>query len=166
VPPDIVPNDPELRLRLAGSADEAFIRHLFREVHAGQFAGLSGPILEQVMAQQFRSRTAGYAAQFPDATSMIVMRRAMAVGRLLLNCVSERWHVIDIALLPAERGRGLGSEIFDALEASARGRGVGAVTLMVLANNLAARRFYARRGFAESGSAGAAHIATKKDLAI
>jgi ribosomal protein S18 acetylase RimI-like enzyme len=165
---DIVPTEAALRLRPASSADEPFIRHLFGEVCKGQFAatGLSGPVLDQIIAQQFRSQTAGYAAQFPDAISLIVTRDTTAVGRLLIHCAGERWHVIDIVLLPADCGRGLGSAIFDALEASARARGIGALTLTVLASNLAAHRFYLRRGFADVGSAGGAHIAMKKDLAI
>ncbi|WP_354133869.1 GNAT family N-acetyltransferase [Bradyrhizobium sp. S3.9.1] len=58
-----------------------------------------------------------------------------------------------------------GTKILDALEASARQQGLGALTLSVLADNSAALRFYLRRGFAETGQAGAAHIAMKKDLA-
>lgn len=166
-PFDIVPSNPDLRLRPAGSTDELFIRHLFGEVRVGQFAAasLSGPFLDQVITQQFRSQTIGYAAQFPNAISSIVMLRTSAIGRLLLHCANEHWHVIDIALVPDECGRGLGTEIVDALEASARQRGVGVLTLSVLASNLAARRFYLRRGFAEIGRAGAAHVALKKDLA-
>ena len=165
---DIVPADPAVWLRPASSADEPLIRHLFGEVRRGQFAatGLSGPVLDQIIAQQFRSQSAGYAAQFPDAISLIVMEGTTAVGRLLLHCASERWHVVDVALLPADCGRGLGSEIFDAIEASARARGVAALTLTVLACNLAAHQFYLRRGFAAIGSAGGAHIAMRRDLAI
>jgi ribosomal protein S18 acetylase RimI-like enzyme len=161
---EIVPNAPGLRLRLASPADEPFIRHLFREVRTAQFAatGLSGPILEQVIAQQFRSQTAGYAAQFPDAISLIIMQNATAIGRLLLHCTNERWHIIDIALLSADRGLGFGTAIFDALETSAKNQSTKALTLSVLGGNLAARRFYLRRGFAEIGPEGAVHIAMRK----
>ncbi|WP_271566075.1 GNAT family N-acetyltransferase [Bradyrhizobium sp. CCBAU 11386] len=62
------------------------------------------------------------------------------------------------------RNRGVGSEIFDAIEASARRRSVGALTLTVLTGNLAARRFYLRHRFAETGQAGAAHITMRKDI--
>jgi len=167
VPLDIILDDLALRLRPAGTVDQPFIRHLFERVRSGQFAasGLSGAILDQILEQQFRSQTAGYAAQFPGALSLIVTRDATAIGRLLLHCTSERWHIVDIALLPAECGRGTGSVIFDALEASARQRGVGALTLSVLAGNPAARRFYLRQGFADAGQAGAAHIAMRKTLA-
>ena len=166
-PLDIVPDDPALRLRPASPIDEPFIRHLFEEVRTGQFTatGLSGPIVGQIIAQQFRGQAAGYAAQFPGAISLIVTQDGTAIGRLLLHCESEHWHIIDIALLPADCGRGAGTKILDALEASARQQGLGALTLSVLADNSAALRFYLRRGFAETGALGAAHVAMRKDLA-
>lgn len=164
---DIIPDDPALRLRPSSPTDEPFIRHLFEQVRTGQFTatGLSGPIVSQVIAQQFRSQVAGYAAQFPGAISLIVTRDGTAIGRLLLHCTRERWHIVDIALLPTDGGRGIGTKIINALEASARQRGVEALTLTVLTDNPAARRFYLRQGFAETGQAGAAHIAMRKDIA-
>jgi ribosomal protein S18 acetylase RimI-like enzyme len=164
---DIIPDDQALRLRPASSLDEPFIRHLFEQVRTGQFTatGLSGPTVRQIIAQQFRSQTADYARQFPGASSLIVTRDGSAIGRLLLHCASPCWHIIDIALLRDDCGRGAGTKILDALDASAQKRGVGALTLAVLSGNLAARRFYLRQGFAETGHAGAAHIAMRKDLA-
>jgi ribosomal protein S18 acetylase RimI-like enzyme len=163
---DIIPDDPALRLRAARSLDEPFVRRLFEQVWTGRFTatGLSGTIVSQVIAQQFRSQAAGYAVQFPEAISLIVTREGTAIGRLLLHCASERWHIVDIALLPDDCGCGVGSKILNALEASARPCGVGALTLSVLASNFAARRFYARQGFAETGPVGATHIAMKKAL--
>jgi ribosomal protein S18 acetylase RimI-like enzyme len=127
--------------------------------------GLSGPILDQVIAQQFSSQMAGYAAQFPNAISLIVTRNGTAIGRLLLHCASAQRHIVDIALLPVDCGHGAGTKIIDALAASARHQGIAALTLTVLASNVAARRFYLRHGFIETGQAGAAHIAMTKDFA-
>jgi hypothetical protein len=100
VPFGLVPSDPDLRLRPTNAGDEPFTRHLFREVRGGQFvaAGLSGPILEQVVEQQFRSQAACYAAQYPDAISLVVTRNETAIGRLLLHCAGESWHVIALTL--------------------------------------------------------------------
>lgn len=164
---DIIPDDPALRLRSAGPNDEPFLRHLFEQVRTGQFTatGMSGPTVGQIIAQQFRSQTAGYAAQFPDALSLIVTRNGTAIGRLLLHCASERWHIVDIALQSADCGRGAGTKIIDALAASARQQSIAALTLTVLASNVAARRFYLRHGFFETGRAGDAHIAMRRDLA-
>ena len=163
---DIIPGDPALRLRPASPVDELFIRHLFEQVRTGQFAatGLSGPILDQILEQQFRSQAASYAVRFPNASSLIITREGSAIGRLLLHCTDERWHIVDIALLPAECGCGIGTKIIDALEASARSRGIVVLTLVVLTSNPGARRFYQRQGFDQMGPAGA-HIAMRRDLA-
>ncbi|WFU21172.1 GNAT family N-acetyltransferase [Bradyrhizobium sp. CB1717] len=164
---DIVPDDPALRLRSVSPIDASFIRHLFEEVRTAQFTatGLSGPIVRQIVAQQFRSQTIAYATQFPEAISLIVTRDGTAIGRLLLHCTRERWHIIDIALRPADCGLGVGTKIVEALGAGARQQGVSALTLSVLAANQGARRFYQRQGFAETGTMGAAYVAMRKDLA-
>ncbi|MBR0705502.1 GNAT family N-acetyltransferase [Bradyrhizobium liaoningense] len=164
---DIAPDDPALRIRSDSPIDAPFIRHLFEEVRTAQFTatGLSGPIVRQIIAQQFRSQMAGYAAQFPGAISLIVTRDRAAIGRLLLHCARERWHIIDIALLPADCGRGAGTKIVEALGTGARRQGVPALTLTVLAGNQAARRFYQRQGFADIGPVGGTHVAMRKDLA-
>lgn len=164
---EIRPGHLDVQLRPTRQSDEAFVWRLFRDARAEQFeaAGVSGLLLEQVLAQQFRNQAAGYCERFPTAISMIITRCTTAIGRLLLHCTDEHWHIVDIALLSKECGCGFGTVVIEALEASARKRDVAALTLSVLASNLAARRFYLRHGFAESGPVGAAHIAMKKDLA-
>jgi ribosomal protein S18 acetylase RimI-like enzyme len=156
-----------LAMRPTETEDESFVRHLFKTARAESFpvAGLPPAVLDTLLEQQFRAQLAGYSAQFPDAVSLLIVQRDEPIGRLILNCAAERWHIVDIVLLPAERGQGLGTEILDALDASARQRGVGALTLSVLASNTGALRFYLRHGFVETGQAGAAHIAMRKDLA-
>ena len=156
-----------LAMRLTETGDESFVRHLFKTARAESLtvAELPPAAIDSLLEQQFRAQSAGYAAQFPDAVSLLIVRRDEPIGRLILHCAAQRWHIVDIVLLPAERGHGLGTEVIDALEASARQQGVGALTLSVLGGNPAAHRFYLRQGFAETGRAGAAHIAMKKDLA-
>ena len=117
------------------------------------------------MAPPYERPAAPVAAQFPDAVSLLIVQRDEPIGRLILHRAAQHWHIIDIVLLPTERGHGIGSAIIDALEADARQQGVGALTLSVLATNVATHRFYLRQGFAESGQTGAAHIAMRKDLA-
>lgn len=156
-----------LAMRPTEAGDAAFVRHLFKTARAESFAmaGLPPAMLDTLLEQQFRAQSAGYAAQFPDAASLLIVQRDEPIGRLILHRAAQRWHIIDILLLPTERGHGIGTAIIDALEADARQEGVGALTLSVLATNVAAHRFYLRQGFAESGQTGAAHIAMRKDLA-
>jgi GNAT superfamily N-acetyltransferase len=156
-----------LAMRPIEPGDETFVRHLFKTARAVDFAaaGLPPAVLDTLLEQQFRAQSAGYAAQFPDASSLLIVQRDDPVGRLILHRTAQRWHIVDIVLLPAERGRGIGTRIIENLDASARQSSVGALTLAVLASNLAARRFYLRHGFVESGQAGPAHVAMRKDLA-
>ncbi|HEX4305116.1 MAG TPA: GNAT family N-acetyltransferase [Solirubrobacterales bacterium] len=55
--------------------------------------------------------------------------------------------VETVAVLPAARGRGIGTALMDAVDAWARERGIGHLTLAVRTNNDDARRLYERRGF-------------------
>ena len=53
----------------------------------------------------------------------------------------------DIAVVPAHRGRGVGTRLIEAAEAEARRRGCGKLTLEVLEGNTVAKGLYARLGF-------------------
>ena len=156
-----------LWLRLADAADEPFIGELFNTAKAEQFAGAGLPraVLDALLEQQFRAQTSSYAAQFPAATSLIILERDHAIGRLLLHCEARCWHIIDIVLLPSVRGRGIGTDVIQMIASAASRDAVRRLTLIVLASNGAARRLYARLGFVETGSAAdATHITMQQDL--
>jgi len=153
-------------LRLARAEDAAFLEALFRSARAGQFAqaGLSPSMIDALLGQQYRLQTAGYAAQFPDATSLLIERAGEPVGRLLLACRADHWHVVDVALLAAQRGQGVGTAVVGAVAAAARAQGAQALTLAVMSTNVAARRFYRRAGFVEVGAAVGTHLAMRLAL--
>ena len=77
-------------------------------------------------------------------------------GRPLLN-------VHDLAVVPAERGQGVGRALLAAVEERARERGCGKLTLEVLDDNHRARTLYASFGFADHtlGSPGATRFLAK-----
>lgn len=56
----------------------------------------------------------------------------------------------DLYIRPADRGRGLGSQVLAQLRAALRPRGVKAMHLGVMPANHGARRFYRRHGFKRS----------------
>lgn len=165
----IVPRDPDLRLRAAGTTDDAFFRHLFAATRAGAFvaAGLSGPMLAEMLNQQFRLQVDGHRQQFPEALIFVIARQNEPVGRLVLHCADLRWHVVDITLLPACCGQGVGSAVMAGIDAAARMHGIGSLTLTVLGTNRGARRFYACLGFTETGAAaGGAYLNLVKQLGV
>lgn len=59
----------------------------------------------------------------------------------------------DMIVSPNARGAGVGSELLRHAVAFARRKGCKRITLLTDGRNQAARRFYARHGFAESGMA-------------
>ena len=61
--------------------------------------------------------------------------------------VGSRWaELVSLAVLPEERGRGVGGALMDAVEARIAAIGVGDLQVAVMAGNAAAIRFYDRRG--------------------
>lgn len=146
--------DPLTRLRPAEAADQPFIRHLFKTVRAEDFAGAGLPqaALDTLLELQYRAQAAGYAARFPDAAVLIVLREEEPIGRLILAARDSRWRIVDIVLLPTARGRGIGTDIFEAIARAAHEAGACELTLSVLSTNVGARRLYARLGFCEDNS--------------
>ena len=61
-------------------------------------------------------------------------------------------HLAQLAVTPAARGRGLGRLVLDAARRNARSAGSEEMTLLVAADNAAARRLYAGRGFRYAAS--------------
>ncbi|UFZ05730.1 GNAT family N-acetyltransferase [Bradyrhizobium ontarionense] len=150
-----------MRLRLAEPGDEPFLRDLFRTVKGVQLAagGLPPAMLDLVLAQQYGAQVAGYAAQFPAARSLIVLEQGIPIGRLLLDCGTQQWHVVDVALLPSARNMGVGHAVMEAVATAAREQNVAVLTLAVATTNEGARRFYRRLGFTEMESdATASHL--------
>jgi RimJ/RimL family protein N-acetyltransferase len=61
------------------------------------------------------------------------------------------WGIEGFAVLPAERGRGTGALLLDALAQQAAAAGVRKLSLRVLATNERAQRLYARAGYVGEG---------------
>jgi ribosomal protein S18 acetylase RimI-like enzyme len=91
-------------------------------------------------------------AALPHAVSLLAWREDEAVGLLnafeTLSTFAARpvLNVHDLAVAPAWRGRGIGTQLLAAATALARARGCCKLTLEVLAHNPAAA-LYRRAGF-------------------
>jgi GNAT superfamily N-acetyltransferase len=103
-------------------------------------------VREAFLRQQFQAQDTYYQQVFTDAThDLILDGEGNVLGRLYLNRGERVFLVVDIALLPAQRGRGIGTRLLrDFLdEADAAGR---PVQVHVERFN-PARRLYERLGF-------------------
>ena len=76
---------------------------------------------------------------------------ARLVGYVLAMVLGPEGEIADIAVAPAERGRGTGGRLLDRACALLAGEGVERLYLEVRESNEAARRLYASRDFAPVG---------------
>ena len=65
--------------------------------------------------------------------------------------VADQAHINNLAVRPELRGRGLGSEMLEAVVKEARQLGADSLTLEVRRSNVAAQRLYQGAGFHEAG---------------
>lgn len=73
------------------------------------------------------------------------------VGYALLQCIGDDAELLNLAVTPTERGRGLGRALLDACFAEALVQGADRLFLEVRASNVAALRLYEHAGFARFG---------------
>ena len=136
--------DPSRWWRAATLEDEPFLRTLHAATQI-DFEAL--PERDVLLDLQYRARAAGYAARYPSARRLVLLGAAGPVGMLLLAEEEETTLVVDLAVLPAWQGRGVGSAALRAVQAAC---GPGGVRLHVRADS-PARRLYGRLGFREVG---------------
>lgn len=109
---------------------------------------------EPLQALQFHTFSAALAAAGPTSDELLIVDDHV-VGRLVLRDEASAVHVLEIALLPEWRSRGLGAAVMrEVLHAA--GQSGRAVTLSVAADNKALR-FYERLGFRIVHAGGADH---------
>ncbi|MEO8580245.1 MAG: ribosomal protein S18-alanine N-acetyltransferase [Gemmatimonadales bacterium] len=73
------------------------------------------------------------------------------VGYVIAYAVEEDAELLNVAVVPNHRGRGLAGQMVDALLIELGGRGVRTAFLEVRESNGAARALYGSRGFTEIG---------------
>ena len=145
---DAVTSPVRFALRPEVEADAAFRLALFRASRGPGWNGTALPaaLLDRIMEQQFHAQTQGYRMAYPGARLEIVTVEEIPVGRLATDRRPDALHLIDIALAPEHRGRGLGGAILRRLMDEAAVLAVP-LTLQVAQDNLAAQRLYRRLGF-------------------
>jgi ribosomal protein S18 acetylase RimI-like enzyme len=128
-------------------ADESFLFELFAESQE-QLSGLRSneALWRSLVEMQYRGRKITYAAQFPAAEDSILLDEdGQPVGRLLLDRGPDRWRIVDIAVLAARRGQGLGTRVVR--QCQLRAAEVGAKLELQVRPDNRARRLYERLGF-------------------
>ena len=115
-------------------------------------SGLDAAGIEGLVDLQCRARERQYRQDWPGAEAWTIEVDAVPAGCLLLHRERGATRIVDFALRPEFRGRGVGGKVLGRLQSEAAGAGARLV-LQVAADNRA-RALYARRGFAETADDG------------
>lgn len=119
-----LPSAPTHHLRPATPDDLGFQARLYastreEELNAAQFPD---EMREQFLAMQFHAQTTHYTKFHPDAEWLIIECDQATAGRLILDRAEDHFNVMDLALLPEFRGRGIGTILLRQVQAEAATR--------------------------------------------
>jgi ribosomal protein S18 acetylase RimI-like enzyme len=136
-------------------ADLPFLSRVYASTRLEELAPVPWSDAEKAafLDSQFRAQHAHYQQHYKTAERLIVLHGGEPIGRLYLDRWMREHRVVDIALLPAHRGQGLGTAIMRDLldEAAAAGK---ALSIHVEKFN-PAQRLYERLGLVRVGETGA-----------
>ncbi len=137
-----------LSLRPAREKDASFLRALFETSRpdAAILAAWPEAVRRPFLDQQFHFQTIHYARIYPDADRLLIVTEGQPVGRVIVSRLPDEWCLVDIALLPDWRGKGIGTLLIRSIQAAARRAGAPRVQLTVDVQNRA-RKLYERLGF-------------------
>ncbi len=136
-----------LAYRPYAAEDFDFIEALYRSTRDEELA-LSGwpeAAKTEFLAQQHRAQHQHYQAHYPDAERLILERDGTPIGRLYVDAWPLELRIVDISLMPAVRGQGIGEAVLRDVIAWAEDQAKG-VSIHVEKFN-PARRLYQRLGF-------------------
>ena len=110
-----------IRLRPERGADESFVRSVYASTRADELALLDWSEEEkrQFVEMQFRAQSVYYRAQFPGAYFLIIEDGESPIGRLYLDEPEHEIRIIDIALLPEHRRKGIGGSLLEQIQGQA-----------------------------------------------
>ena len=151
----------EWTLRPVDAADNSFLLRVYAGTRVDELALTTWDeaTKDAFVRMQYRAQARHYKAHWPGAEHGVITVQqhgvSRDVGRLWLHRRVDTVHVLDIAVLPEWRSRGVGGRVLRHLmdEADASGR---ALTIYVEAAN-PARRLYDRLGFQPVGQPDGAH---------
>jgi ribosomal protein S18 acetylase RimI-like enzyme len=108
---------PAITLDPVLTSDEPFLYRTFASTRAEEMAltGWNAEQQETFLRMQYDAQRRSYLMQLPEAKYWVIRCDGTAVGRLIVERTAEEIHVVDIALLPEFRKRGIGSTLMESI---------------------------------------------------
>jgi ribosomal protein S18 acetylase RimI-like enzyme len=127
--------------------DIAFLQQVYASTRLDELAvtGWSAAEVDAFLRMQFTAQHQHYTTVYSGASFQLIVDDGDPIGRLYVARWASEIRIVDIALLPAFRGRGIGTAIMTGLQAEARSAGKPLSIHVEQANP--ALRLYQRLGF-------------------
>jgi len=135
-------------LRPEGPRDEAFLRRLILDTIAGELGASAWPepMRSHLLDIQYAARRHPHGAAFSETSSQIIEADGADAGWFVTTTLPHEVRLVEIMVVPARRGRGVGTAAIRQLLAAAAEAGKP-VRLSVSVTNHAAIGLYERLGF-------------------
>jgi ribosomal protein S18 acetylase RimI-like enzyme len=97
------------------------------------------------ISSQFAAQRDFYEQKYPQAEHSVILSNGLPIGRLFVARLDDQLRILDITLLPEERGAGIGTSLLSELLDEARR---GGKTLRIYVENFnPSLRLFERLGF-------------------
>jgi ribosomal protein S18 acetylase RimI-like enzyme len=115
----------KVTLRPVQESDNDFLLKVYGSTREQELAGVPWTTeqKQQFVRMQWEAQKNHYAAQHPKASHEVICVEGIAAGRLYLDRSGEKFHILDITLLPEYRNRGAGSFLLGQIMAEAKEAG-------------------------------------------
>lgn len=140
-----------LHLRSVNRDDDAFLFDLYATTREAELDawGWNAAERDSFLTLQFGAQSRAYECKFPAADHHIILERDVPIGRIIVHRGEEEIRLVDVTLLPAHQGAGIGTDLIRGLLEEADGARKP-LRLHVLKGNSAVR-LYERMGFVAIG---------------
>ncbi len=148
----------KLELRPVSPANDDFLYRVYAGSRAEEMSLVpwDEAAKQSFLQMQFAAQQAHYQAYFPHASHDLVLMEGIPVGRLYVDRRETEIRILDIALLPAARGHGIGSHLLQDLMEEAKAANK---TLSIhVENSNPSLRLFQRLGFVKAGGNGISYL--------
>jgi ribosomal protein S18 acetylase RimI-like enzyme len=144
--------------------DEPFVRNLIITTVADELAAWAWPeaLRAQLLEMQYKGRRQAIDDGYTDAERQIILLDEQPVGWVVVLTGEQDTHIIDIAIMPDQRGKGIGGTVLGEIIAASDCRGKS-TRLSVNITNRAAH-LYERLGFRRIGGDEVQHFLEKSPV--
>lgn len=144
----------DMALRPVAPTDRSLLLRIYASTREEEMAatGWTAQRRRDFLESQFRAQQRHFSQAYPQARMLVLELAGEPIGRLYWQWLADELRLIDIAVLPAWRGRGLGAQLIVALRQLAWERDLPIGLHVEVANP--AQALYQRLGFTLIGQTG------------